>query len=189
MTHTSANPFLVPNHLICCLYGVAALQVTLIIIFEYCSSTTEYLYTYWCCTVDDGGVMKSIGEADNWVTLVCVVPVSVRHNDLQSYVFFRRSDDCNTVLPTEMVRIQSHILLRVVAPKIALIALFLRLFFFLTWRVIWKHLDYFVFFWNRTWTVTQGYFGRCCPCHSPCLLRKSRKNNRAERASLHSTTI
>lgn len=46
--------------------------------------------------------MKSIREADDGVTLVRVVPVSVRHNDLQSDVFFRRSDDCNTILPRDM---------------------------------------------------------------------------------------
>lgn len=66
------------------------------------NSPTKYLYTHCRSIVDNRGVMKSIREHDDWVTLVCVIPVPVSHSDLQSYVFLRRGDDCNAVLSKDM---------------------------------------------------------------------------------------
>lgn len=75
------------------------------------------LYTHWCC-VDNRRVTESIWEADDWVTLVCVIPTPVSHSDLQRYVFLRWSDYCNTILSKDMTEPwMSYILLCLVGPK------------------------------------------------------------------------
>lgn len=56
--------------------------------------------------------------------------------------------------------------------------IFELLYFWFTWPVIWKHLDRLEFFWNRTCTVSPGYFDKFCHCHSLYLLERSVKKEK-----------
>lgn len=120
------------------------------------------VYTHRFCTCNRG-VTERVGEPDDRVALVRVIPAPVSHRDLQGYVLLGWSDDGNVSVPEETIRpCVSH---RRGSDSFNLLTLLLPP----TWPAAGKHPHRFLFFWSRTCTAAPGCSGKLCLGRSPCL--------------------